>query len=107
MTIKHCMDLISEIAEEAADNGNSMDEGSWLSEKLKEIELAIKDMVDTDRLERWEAYRLEMENFEHRMAGTAKNFLELGAYKSASECAIQAEAAQFICGRMPAKTDGK
>ncbi|MCK4843057.1 MAG: hypothetical protein KAT04_14445 [Methylococcales bacterium] len=52
-------------------------------------------------IERWEDYRLEMENFEHRMAETAKSFLELGAYSSAAECAIKADGMKFILGRMP------
>jgi len=60
-------------------------------------------MSDAEKLERWEQYRLEMENFEKQSAKLAKNFLELGAYRSASECAIHAEGAKFMCGRMPAK----
>ncbi len=60
-------------------------------------------MGDSEKLKRWEQYRLEMENFEKQNAKLAKSFLELGAYKSASECAIHAEGAKFMCVRMPAK----
>lgn len=60
-------------------------------------------MTDEKRLDRWEDYRLEMENFERRNAELAKNFLKLGAYESAAKCAIHAEGARFMCGRMPIK----
>ncbi len=61
------------------------------------------NLTDKEKLERWERFRTEMENFENQMAKLALNFLELGAYKDAANCAIKADAATFVCGRMPSK----
>jgi hypothetical protein len=61
------------------------------------------NLTDKEKLVRWEQYRTEMENFETRMAELAQSFLELKAYTDAAECAIKAESAKFICGRMPSK----
>lgn len=55
------------------------------------------------KLDRWEAYREEMQRMEQRLAKLAANFLELGAYADAAKCAAKAEGIQFIAGRMPPK----
>lgn len=55
------------------------------------------------KLDRWEAYREEMQGMEVRQAKIAADFLELGAYSDAARCAIMAEGMKFVVGRMPPK----
>lgn len=57
--------------------------------------------ADLQALDRWEAYRAEIEDLEGRMKALAFNFLELGDYESASRCTIKAEGLRFVRGRMP------
>lgn len=65
--------------------------------------LAEDVLTDTEKLARWEQYRTEMENFEKQMVKCAESFAELKAYKDAADCYSKADAARFICGRMPHK----
>ena len=54
-----------------------------------------------ERLERWEAYRVEMLRHQIELAKLAVNYLELDAYQAAGECAYKAEGIKYVLGRMP------
>ena len=68
-------------------------------ETIKALKQELADL--RARLERWEAYRSEMQDMEGRIAKLSRNFLDLDAYKDAAECAIKADGIRFVVGRMP------
>jgi len=52
-------------------------------------------------LERWELFRTEMQNHQHRLGKLAASFLELEAFDDAAKCAIKADGIKYVLGRMP------
>lgn len=53
------------------------------------------------QLERWEAYRAELQDAEQRIGKVARNFIDLGAWEDAGKCALRAEGMKWVRGRMP------
>jgi hypothetical protein len=58
-------------------------------------------MDNQEKIEKWENFRLEMKTHESRLAGLAKNFLELGAFEDSAKCSIKAEGIKYVLARMP------
>lgn len=68
---------------------------------MTESKLIALVAIQKDKIERWELYRLEMQNHEQRLAKLAASFLEIPAYEDAAKCAIKAEGIKYVLGRMP------
>lgn len=55
----------------------------------------------TARLAQWEAYRVEMQERQARLAVLARDFLNLEDFERAAACASKAEGLRVACARMP------
>ena len=55
----------------------------------------------SEQLERWELFRLEMQSHQDRLKKLAISFLELEAFDEAAKCAIKADGIKYVIGRMP------
>ena len=72
--------------------------GVWVMNKSQ---LNAIEAVQNERLDKWEAFRTEMESHQKQLAKLAASFLELGAFEDAAKCAIKAEGIKHVIGRMP------
>lgn len=75
------------------------------AEPVAELSASVEHLVSelNDKLERWENYRLEMENHKKRLVKLSVSFLEREAFDDVAKCAITASGLQYVFGRMPTK----